>query len=101
MEKTWKQTDDFGSLESYLQTALTPISPRPDFVRELRAKLDFNTHDSRDSTSIFQYTLLVLAVGLGGILLMISLVRGMVALMRAISNFRGKRFELVTKSTAP
>ena len=93
--------DELGSLESYLQTTLTPISPRPDFVRELRAKLEIESRHNQDSFSIFQYTLLVLAVGLGGILLVISLVRAMVALVHTISTYRGKRLKPVAKSTIP
>jgi hypothetical protein len=31
-----------SEIEAYLQSALTPVSPRPDFVKDLRERLEYN-----------------------------------------------------------
>ena len=83
-----KMDQDLTDLEAYLKTTLTPVVPRPGFVDGLSHKLAVERADSPQTISIFQSTLIVLAVGLGGIVLLISLVRIMVVF---IHTFHGTR----------
>ena len=77
-----------SEIESYLEMALRPVSPRQDFVEDLRRRLDHNQPEQASAFSIIQMTLAVLAVGVGGMLLFFSLVRIMVAIVHNLSDRR-------------
>lgn len=83
-----KMDQDLTDLEAYLKTTLTPVVPRPGFVHGLSQKLAVERADSPQTISIFHSTLIVLAVGFGGIVLLISLVRIMVVVIHAFHGTR-------------
>ena len=80
-----------SELEVYLQSTLKPISPRPDFVRSLRERLEYDQPEQTSAFSIVQMTLAVLAVGVGGIILFFSILRVMVAIIQTISDLRRRK----------
>jgi hypothetical protein len=78
-----------SELESYLESTLRPVSPRQDFIDDLRRQLDHTPSEYNTAFSIFQITVAVLAVAVGGMLLFFSLIRMMVSIVRTIRDRRG------------
>lgn len=78
-----------SEIEAYLETALRPVSPRKVFIEDLRQQLDDIQPEPTSAFSIFQMTVAVFAVSVGGMLLFFSLARMMVTIIRSIRDRRG------------
>ena len=81
-------TKGTSEIEAYLQSTLTPVSPRPDFVKGLRERLEYSQSEQSSAFSIMQMTVAVLAVGVGGTILVFSILRVMVAIIHTIDGLR-------------
>ncbi len=77
---------DFTDWEMYrmereLGATLHGVAPRPDFVSQLRTRLATEPVQAENNRRVFQYTLLSLAGVISGVLLLVTLVRGVSALL--------------------
>ena len=75
-----------SEIEAYLETTLRPVVPRKVFIEDLRHRLEEIQPEPASAISIMQLTVVVLAVGVGGMLLFFSLVRIMVSIIRTIRD---------------
>jgi hypothetical protein len=90
-----QQTKETSELEAYLQSTLTPVSPRPDFVKDLRVRLEYNQSEQPSALSMAQMMVAVLAVGVGGTILVFSILRVMVAIIHTVSGLRRRNPDTV------
>jgi hypothetical protein len=81
-----KGTGDYGGLESHLQAAFRPVSPRPEFVGDLRRKLSHRAqHPELYSNLENGQVLLMVAVSLLSIVLVLVMsVRAIAVLLSAL-----------------
>lgn len=75
--------NDLRKLESHLRTALQPVSIRPEFLRQLEARLMFGNIPpvkSRIPTRLSQILLVVGGI-LGSVMVLIAGIRGLISLL--------------------
>lgn len=86
------KTKELSELESFLTRVYRPVTPRPDFVSGLRAKLVSLPEKNRLTPKVFKYTVLGIAGVLSSVILIVTGIRatmtiiGTVSLLRQIRN---------------
>jgi hypothetical protein len=81
-------TTDAAEVEAYLKSTLMPISPRPEFVQELRKRLEYTQSEPPSAFSVWKMSITVLLVGVGGLLVIFTILRMMVTQLRSIRESR-------------
>ena len=92
---------DFRHLENKLQTSLKPVSPRPDFVHDLRQQLNsqFGKLPSLSQLSHSNAVMVIFGLILCIILLIFFSVRAAVTLISALSLLYQYRHQTQVKKT--
>jgi hypothetical protein len=68
-------------MERYLQTTISPVAPRPDFVSGLKSRLNQESRRIYSRSTVLQYVLLSLAGVVTSVLLILAGVRAVVTLL--------------------
>jgi uncharacterized membrane protein len=63
-KRSMSQNKDFGYLENRLQISLKPVSPRPDFVRDLKQQLTGQFEKLPSLSQISRSNVLLMAIAL-------------------------------------
>jgi hypothetical protein len=70
-----------GNMERYLQTSFHPVTPRPDFVTDLKTRLSQESKRFSSRSTVLQYVLLSLAGVVTSVLLIFAGMRAVITLL--------------------
>ena len=99
--RTRQQDEDLSELESYLDAFYQPITPRPIFVDDLKARLLGTPIPVALSLGTRNYVFLILAGVVSSVILIITGIRATMTVLGALGIIRVMRAELDQKQPSP
>ena len=84
-----------GNMERYLQTSFRPVTPRPDFVTDLKMRLKLESKRFSSRSTVLQYVLLSLAGVLTSALLIFAGMRAVITLLGVLGILHQMRSDQV------
>jgi hypothetical protein len=92
------KTKELNELEGYLKKVYRPVTPNPDFVSGLRAKLVSLPEKKRLTPRVFKYFLLGAAGVFSSVILIVTGVRATITILGTVSLLRQIRNQNNTAS---
>jgi hypothetical protein len=92
--------DEFEELEACLKSVMRPVEPRSAFISALKVRLLNNHTNKRITPRFLQYSALLVAGLISGVIIVVTGVRATIAILGALGLLRNVRGQVTRKSTA-